>query len=346
MADPAQRLDDLDRHCRRRCPHRGPLRRYEGHDLGGRCIRDVRSQRSLAREHPDARADDRGCLALPSRRDPTGHRRGTIGPLPARDHAGSRRHADHPGVRLPDANRDPLLSRSGCCSDHDDDLRHTPRDPDHRPRHPRRLGKYGRGRAGDGVHETTDPAEGAAAARTTDAAPRRQSDDSVRSLDGRHRRADRRQGPRRRRDERAELVPRPRDPRWNRDRRDGDGTRPDHRGRRRPYGSDSPPSHAGAPTPAPSRFDRDGGHIGGGSCRRPNVRRLRRLLALDRPRLDSRPDPVGARLHSQSGHGPLQHHELDRRHDHQVRAPASAQLSSTDALVHRARGLHRDRTRV
>ena len=130
----------------------------------------------------------------------------------------------------------------------------------------------------------------------------RQSDDSVRALDGRHRRADRRQGPRRRRDERAELVPRARDPRRDRDRRDGDGTRPDHRGRRRPYG---------IRLAAISRRSSDAGSVAlrsrrrpyrvAASRRRPNVRRLRRLLALDRPRLDSRPDPVGARLHSQSG---------------------------------------------
>ena len=185
------------------------------------------------------------------------------------DHAGSRRHADHPGVRIPDADRDPLLSRAGRRRDHDDDLRDPPRDPDHRARHPRRPGKHGRGRAGDGLDEATDPAEGAAAARTTDAAARRQPDDYVRSLDGRHCRADRRQGPRRRRDERAELVPRARDPR--RDRRSSSwrwhstgSPRPSPTARIR-HAATSPR----APTPPSSRLDRDGGGIGGGSCRRP-----------------------------------------------------------------------------
>ena len=68
--------------------------------------------------------------------------------------------------------------------------------------------------------------EGAAAARTPDAAPRRQPDDPVRALDGRDRRADRRQGPRRRRHERAQLEPGARDPRRDRDRDHGDGARP------------------------------------------------------------------------------------------------------------------------
>ena len=38
------------------------------------------------------------------------------------DHAGARRDADRPGVRLPDADRDPVLGRPGRGGHHDDDL--------------------------------------------------------------------------------------------------------------------------------------------------------------------------------------------------------------------------------
>ena len=55
-------------------------------------------------------------------------------------------------------------------------------------------------------------AQGAAAARAADAAARRQPDDPVRALDGRHRGPDRRRRPRRGRDERALLEPGARDP--------------------------------------------------------------------------------------------------------------------------------------
>ena len=213
VADPVLRLDDVDRHGRRGRSRRPSLRRGEGGDLGDRSFRDVRAERTLAGEHPDARPDDRGRLALPPGRNPPGHRRWTVGSFRARDHADPRRHADHPGVRVPDADRDSLLGRSGRSGDHDDDLRRPAGDPHHRPRHPRRFGEHGRGRAGDGVHEATGPAEGAIASRATDAAPRRQSDDSLRALHGGDRRSDRRQGPRRRRHERAELVSGPGDPR-------------------------------------------------------------------------------------------------------------------------------------
>ena len=206
--------------------------------------------------------------------------------------------------------------------------------------------KHGRGRAGDGVDEATDPAEGAAAARTTDAAPRRQPDDSVRALDGRHRRADRRQGPRRRRDERAELVPRPRDPRRDRDRRHGDGARPDHRGRRRPYGSDSPPPHARAPTPAPSRVDRDGGDIGGGSRRQPECSAPLPTTRAGPPETGF--SPGSSRCSTTSANPDTFLFSItswigDTIIKYGLRA--AAQLSRPDALVHRARRLHRDRAR-
>ena len=174
-------------------------------------------------------------------------------PLRARHHAGPRRDADHPRVRLPDADRDPLLGRAGRGGDHDDDLRHPAGDPHHLARRSAASREHGRGGAGDGLDAAAGPSEGAAPARTADAAPRRQPDDPVRALDGRHRRPHRRQGPRRRRDERAELVPGARDPRGDRDRRDGDGARPDHGGGRRANGSGPPSPHARPAPPAPAR---------------------------------------------------------------------------------------------
>ena len=43
---------------------------------------------------------------------PLGHRRRPLRPLQPRDHAGARRDADRPRVRVPDAGRDPLLDRA------------------------------------------------------------------------------------------------------------------------------------------------------------------------------------------------------------------------------------------
>ena len=75
--------------------------------------------------------------------------------------------------------------------------------------------------------------EGAASARAPDAAARRQPDDPVRALDGRHRRPDRWRRARRRRHERPLHEPGARDSRRRRDRDHGDGARPLDRGDRR-----------------------------------------------------------------------------------------------------------------
>ena len=132
-------------------------------------------------------------------RDAARRGRRPLRPLPARDHAGARRDADRPRVRLPDADRDPVLGRAGRGRRDDDDLRDPAGDPDHGARDPRRADEHGRGRRGARLDAAAGAAEGAAPARAADAAPLRQPDDPVRALDGRDRRADRRPGPRRRR---------------------------------------------------------------------------------------------------------------------------------------------------
>ena len=115
-----------------------PLRRRAGRDLGVRRFRLVRSQRALAREHADAGADARGGRALARRRDAARRLGRPLRPLRPWHHPRPRRDADHAGVRLPDADRDPLLGRPGRRGDHDDDLRDPAGDPDHRARDPRR----------------------------------------------------------------------------------------------------------------------------------------------------------------------------------------------------------------
>ena len=75
-----------------------------------------------------------------------------------------------PGVRLPDAGRDPVLGRPGRGGRLDDDLRDPARRADHRARDPRRSGEHGRGGRVDGGDASPDADEGAAAARAPDAA--------------------------------------------------------------------------------------------------------------------------------------------------------------------------------
>ena len=69
---------------------------------------------------------------------PIGIWAGRIAARAPHDHAGARRDADHPRVRVPDAGRDPVLGRPGRGGDLHDDLRRPARRPDHRARHPRR----------------------------------------------------------------------------------------------------------------------------------------------------------------------------------------------------------------
>ena len=164
-----------------RRPRVTALRRRSRRDLGARGLRHVRRVRALAREHADARPDARGRRPLAPGRDPARHLRGALDPLRARGDTRARRDADHPGVRLPDAGRDPLLGRAGRGRDHDDDLRDPARDPDHGSRDPRRPREHRRGRARDGLDPGADAREGAPAARPADAAPLGQPDHPVRA---------------------------------------------------------------------------------------------------------------------------------------------------------------------
>ena len=164
-------------------------------------------------------------------------------PVPAGDHAGARRDADRPRLRVPDADRAPLLGRPGAA-----------RDPTLIYSCRRRSASPRSGSAASRPN-TVEAAEALGATRLQalfkvqlplarrHAPPRGEPDDPLRALDGRHRRADRRPGPRRRRHERSLLEPGARDPRGRRDRDHGDRARPCDRGDGDPHRSDASPSH-------------------------------------------------------------------------------------------------------
>ena len=166
---------------------------------------------------------------------PLGVARRPLRPLQRLHHAGARRDADRPGLRVPDAGRDPLLGRPGAAVVTTMIYAIPPAV---------RITALGiRGVA-------TNTRRGGAAMGST----RRQT---LRRCSCRSRGAcscssvnqtilfalsmvviagpDRRRGPRRRRDERPLLEPRARDPRRRRDRRHGDRARPRHRGDRRSH---------------------------------------------------------------------------------------------------------------
>ena len=84
------------------------------------------------------------------------------------DHAGARRDADHPGVRVPDARRDPVLGRQPGRGDRDRDLRDAAGGAHHGARHPRRARELGRGRRLAGRDADAGAGQGAAAARAPD----------------------------------------------------------------------------------------------------------------------------------------------------------------------------------
>ncbi len=133
------------------------------------------------------------------------------------DHAGARRDADHPGVRLPDAGRHLLLRRAGGRGDHDDGLLGPAGGAHHGARHPRRPGEHGRGGDRARVDRAPGALEGAAAARAPPAAALGEPDDPLRPLDGRDRGPDQHRGRARRAgDERPQLEPGARDPRGRR----------------------------------------------------------------------------------------------------------------------------------
>ena len=151
-----------------------------------------------------------------------------------------RRRADHPRVRVPDAGRDPVLGRPGRRRDLHDDLRGPAGRPDHRARDPQRHARHRRGRERVRRDALADAVEGAAAARAPPDPAVGQPDDHVRAVAGRDRRADRREGPRRRGDERALLERRARAAGGDRDRDHGDRARPRHAGDRRAHRPDAP----------------------------------------------------------------------------------------------------------
>ena len=113
-----------------------------------RRLRVVRAHGPLGGEHPDARADDGGGAALARDRRPHRHLRRAQRPLPPCDHAGPRRDADRSRLRLPDADRDPVLGRARRGGDLHADLRDPAGGAHHRARRAGRHGGIGGGVAG------------------------------------------------------------------------------------------------------------------------------------------------------------------------------------------------------
>ena len=145
-------------------------------------------------------------LSLGDRRCRIGVFAGPQRALLPRDHAGARRDADRARLRLPDADRDPLLGRPGGGGDLHDDLRDPARRAHHRARHPRRHARTrSRPRSAFGATQRADALQGAAAAGPPPAAAVGQPDDHVRALAGGDRRPDRRPRARRRGHQRALL---------------------------------------------------------------------------------------------------------------------------------------------
>ena len=112
----------------------------------------------------------------------------------------------------------------------DDDLRDPAVHTDHGARYPRRRGQHRRGGDLDGRDAIAAAPQGPASARATDDPAWGQPDDSLRPLDGRHRRPDRWRWSRRRRNERPVLQSGAGHPRGSCDRDPGDGSRPLDRG--------------------------------------------------------------------------------------------------------------------
>ena len=268
--------------------------------------------------------------AVPARRDPTGNRRGPLRPVPPADHAGARRDADRPRVRVPDAGRDPLLDRAGRRGRLDDDLRDPAGDPDHGTRDPRSAGEHGRGGRVDGRHPDAAARQGAAPARPAHDPAGRQPDDPLRALDGRDRRLDRRRRPRGGRHQRPLLEPGSRDPRRARDRGDGDGPRPLLRGDRAsgPIRRTSTSTRRGSDE---SRRSALVAAIVAGVVALESLRRRRRLPGRGREPAthgDDRgvaagQDPGRARLRAGPDHLGLRDHRASR-HLHPPAAPAAA----------------------
>ncbi len=189
------RVDDVGRShgCRR--SDLLAFRRRACCDLGAGRVRRVRRKRALAREHADPCPDARRRRALSRYRHAARGPRRAFRRLPASHYPCAGRDADRAGIRVPDADRDPVLGRSGRSGDHHDDLRDPASDPDNSARHPRRSREHDRGCGSDGLDLAAGARQGAVAARAADAAPVREPDNSLRAFDGRDRGVDRRQGP-------------------------------------------------------------------------------------------------------------------------------------------------------
>ena len=293
----------------------------------------VRADRALGVERADVLAHDRvgqpgACDRAPARRA-----RRALRPLPELHHPRARRDADRPGLCVPDADRDPLLGRPWCSRRGDADLRDPARDPHHRTRDPRRPDEHGRSGGSDGLDAASDAHEGADSDGAADAAALREPDDPLRAVDGRDRRADRRAGPRRRRDERPLLEPGARTRRRRRDRGHGDRARPLHRGDGEPHRPDSPPSdgrEAPATAPLHPRLRRRR------RARRRARLSLRRRQLLDAPDhrgLAARPRAERPRLHPEPVDVHLPHHEPDRELPRAVLPHAAEQLLRRDAVA-------------
>ena len=233
------------------------VRRLAGGGLDRRGVRDVCPGRSVGGEHADAGPHARGGRPLAPRRDPARHPQRALEPVLTGDHARSRRNADRACVRVSDPGRGPVLGGCRRGGRVDDDLCDPAGRPHHRARDPWRGREHGRGRHVDGRDPRSDAVQGAASAVAEDDSARRQPDDHVRPLHGRHRRSHRRRRARRRRHQRAHQQPGARRPRRCGDRRHGDGPRPLDRGRRRPHRPRAPAPDRGtaqeAETGSPSR---------------------------------------------------------------------------------------------
>ena len=320
-----------------------------------RRVRLVRADGAVGGEHPDARADAGRGAALAGDRHPVRRAgRPPRGLLP-RDHAGARRDADRPRVRVPDADRDPVLGRPGRGGDLHDDLRDPAGRAHHRARDPRRDQGLGRGGPGVRLDPVADAPQGAAAAGAPSAAAVGQPDDHVRALAGRDRRPDRRPGARRRRDQRALLERGAGRARGHRDRDHGDRPRPRDRGDRGAHRPHAPASDRPRPR---SRAPADDRHVRGDRRDRAGGAGARSPVALPRPvrdrdhglqRHDRRHldalDPERARLHPGSRLVRLRDHRARRQlHAHQV-PRAAARVPGRHAVVHRAgRRCRRSRT--
>ena len=95
---------------------------------------------------------------------PIGDLRRPQRPLPPRHHAGPRRDADRARLRVPHADRDPVLGRARRRGDLHPDLRDPAGGPHHRAGHARRHGRIGGGVAGVRRDQVPDPLQGAAPA--------------------------------------------------------------------------------------------------------------------------------------------------------------------------------------